>query len=221
MQFLIALGAVGFILSFLLISWITHFYLIGFVVVPVVLSIVAPFFDVPSLKKSGKLRYHSLLLLSEKPKNGIIKIHGGTLFDYAFVIDQKMNAKQRKTFIVQQFLEGLLNLIEENENKENGVCIIRWTSYFINDKTARRIGFKVARTDNFQRLILILNFFNVCLSYSIAKDTLSWPGLKNIKTYETTLDDLAPQQEYIRNLNAKLEKAVTDNIGSNRIGPNK
>ena len=41
----------------------------------------------------------------------MIKIHGGTLFDYVFVIDQKMNGKQRTNFIIQQYLEGLLNLI--------------------------------------------------------------------------------------------------------------
>ena len=80
-QAIIAFGASILLLLSIFISWITGVYLIGIFAFPLVISIIAPFFDIPSLKKSGKLIYHSPLFLTERKKNGVIKIHGGTLFD--------------------------------------------------------------------------------------------------------------------------------------------
>ena len=138
----------------------------------------------------------------------MIKIHGGTLFDYVFVIDQKMNGKQRTNFIIHQYLEGLLNLIEKNENNKSENIKIRGTSYIINDRTAQRIGFKVVKTDNIQKLILLYNYFNVLITYSIAKGKLSFPNLKETKTFETTLKELGKRKDFIRNLNAKLKSTI-------------
>lgn len=208
-QFLIAFSAFIVIVLSFIISWISGFYLLGFFVFPIVLSIIAPFFDTPSLKKSGKLTYHSLLFLSEGNENGIIKLHGGTLFDYVFVIDRKMNGKQRTTFIIQQYLQGLLNLIEENENNKGENIIIRGTSYIINDRTAQRIGFKVTSADSIQKLILIYNFFNVLITYSFAKGKLSFPKLSATKTFETRINDLIERKEYIKSLNDKLIHHLT------------
>lgn len=42
--------------------------------------------------------YYSPLFLTENPKNGLIKIHEGTLLDYCFVIDRKMNRKHKDRF---------------------------------------------------------------------------------------------------------------------------
>lgn len=192
------------ILASLFISWKTGIYLFVIFTFPIILSIIAPFFDTPSMKKSGGLKYYSSLFLAERPKNGTIKIHGGTLFDYVFVIDPKMNGKQRTNFIIQQYLEGLLNLIEENEiNKSENVKIVG-TSYIINDRTAQRVGFKVVKTDYVQKLILIYNYFNVLMTYSIAKGKLSFPKLKETKTFEAKLNELIKRKDFIRNLNEKF-----------------
>jgi uncharacterized membrane-anchored protein YitT (DUF2179 family) len=52
-QALIILGALAVILLSLFISWKTGVYLITIFTLPIVLSIIAPFIDTPSLKKSG------------------------------------------------------------------------------------------------------------------------------------------------------------------------
>jgi len=201
---LIGFFALIVILASLFISWKTGIYLFVIFTFPIILSIIAPFFDTPSMKKSGGLKYYSSLFLAERPKNGTIKIHGGTLFDYVFVIDPKMNGKQRTNFIIQQYLEGLLNLIEENEiNKSENVKIVG-TSYIINDRTAQRVGFKVVKTDYVQKLILIYNYFNVLMTYSIAKGKLSFPKLKETKTFEAKLNELIKRKDFIRNLNEKF-----------------
>jgi hypothetical protein len=176
----------------------------------IVLSIIAPFFDTPSLKKSGAITYHSLLFLSEKPKNGVLIIHGGTLFDYVFVLDKKMNGTLRTKFILQQYLQGLLNLIEQYEINENGNLKVRGTSYIINESTAKRIGFTINKTDFVQKMILTYNYFNILISASIAKDKLSFPNLNDTKTFEATLIDLVERKEYIRNLNSKLKSTIAN-----------
>jgi hypothetical protein len=209
-QILLLIGFSAFVVIILslLVSWITGFYLIVFLIFSIVLSIIAPFFDTPSLKKSGAITYHSLLFLSEKPKNGVLIIHGGTLFDYVFVLDKKMNGTLRTKFILQQYLQGLLNLIEQYEINENGNLKVRGTSYIINESTAKRIGFTINKTDFVQKMILTYNYFNILISASIAKDKLSFPNLNDTKTFEATLIDLVERKEYIRNLNSKLKSTV-------------
>jgi hypothetical protein len=200
------------IVASLFISWKTGIYLLVILTFPITISVIAPFFDTPSLKYSGKLMYQSALFLSEKPNNGVIKIHGGTLFDYVFVIDRNLNGKQRTNFIIQQYLEGLLCLIEEMEKNRSENIKIRGTTYIINNRTAQRIGFTVIKTDAIQKLILILNYFNVLITYSIAKGKLSFPKLKDTKTIETKLSELLERKDFISNLNEKLKRTIADNL---------
>jgi hypothetical protein len=209
--FLIGLVAFSIIISSFIVSWITGFYLIGILIFSIVLSIIAPFFDTPSLKKSGKLLYHSPLFLSETPNNGVIIIHGGTLFDYVFVLDKKMNGTQRTKLILQLYLQGLLNLIEEYESHKNNKLKVRGTSYIINQNTAERIGFKIQKTDFVQKLILTFNYFNILVSSSIAKKKVSFPNLNDTKTFEATLIDLIERKEYISKLNSRLKNAMVNN----------
>ncbi len=211
-QFAIGFVAFSVLLIALYISWLTGIYLIVIIIFPITLSIIAPFFDVPSLKKSGGLIYYSPLFVSEKPKNGVIKIHGGTLFDYVFVIDRKLNARQRKTFIMQKYLEGLLKLLEQMENNELENLKIRGTSYIINNRTAQRIGFKVVKTDFIQKLILIYNYFNVLITLSIAKGKLSFPKLNATKTFEIQCSKLLKRKAFIGNLNEKLKITLTQKV---------
>jgi len=136
----LAIYSLAIILLSVIISIYSGIYLIGILTFAITLSIIAPFFDMLSLKKNGRMIYYSPLFITEKPKNGLIKIHGGTLFDYYFVIDKKMNGKQRTNFIIQQYLDGLLHLIEKY--KDDKKIKIRGTSYIINERTAEKIGFE-------------------------------------------------------------------------------
>ena len=161
------------------------------------------------LKKNGGVIYYSPLFISEKPKNGLIKIHGGTLFDYYFVIDKKMNGKQRTNFIIQQYLDGLLHLIEKYENDKK--IKIRGTSYIKNKRTAEKIGFEIVETDILQKIILIYNYFNILISNSIAKNKLSFPKLNKTKTFDADLSQLLERKEYIEKLNKSLKSTIANN----------
>lgn len=211
---LIGLGAFFVVLLGLFVSWITGIYLLGLFTFPLVLSLVAPFFDTPSLVKSGKLSYHSLLFLSEKPAKGVIKIHGGTLFDYVFVMDRKMKGKQRTVFILQQFLEGLLDLVEEQAKSQDGPVKIQGTSYIMNKRTAERIGFKIIKADVVQRLILIFNYFNLMIMSSMAKGRWVFPNLKDTMTFEADLNDLVARKAFIEQMNLKFQSSLLNNYHS-------
>ena len=79
-------------------------YWLGFwMLIPLVvgfsLSVFAPFVDVPGGVKAGSLIYYSPLLIGEKVKNQRLVLHGGSLFDYYFVLDRTANAQQRRKSI--------------------------------------------------------------------------------------------------------------------------
>jgi hypothetical protein len=204
---LVAICSFSIIFPIIVISIYSGVYLIGILTIAITLSIIAPFFDMPFLKKSGRMVYYSPLFITEKPKNGLLKIHGGTLSDYFFVIDKKMNGKQRTNFIIQQYLNGLLFLIEECKNNKR--MKIRGTSYIINKKTAERFGFKVIDTDVLQKFILSFNYFNILISNSIAKNRLSFPNLNKTITFEAEIGQLIERKKYIQELNKSLN--ITDN----------
>ena len=131
------------------------------------------------------------------------------MFDYYFVIDKKMNGKQRTNFILQQYLDGLLSLMEQY--KENKHLIVKGTSYIINERTAEKMGFKTIKTDTFQKIILNFNFLNVLLSYSIAKNKLSFPAVNNTKTFQAEIGELIERKEYVENLNQSLKRMIASN----------
>jgi hypothetical protein len=206
----IAICSLTIIILSIIISIYSGIYLIGILIFGITLSIIAPFFDMPSLKKSGRMIYYSPLFITEKPKDGLIKIHGGTLFDYYFVIEKKMNGKQRTDFIIQQYLEGLLNLIEKYERDKN--MKISGTSYIINKRTAEKIGFEIINTDILQRLILTYNYFNILISNSIAKNKLTFPNLNKTETFESNIRQLLERKEYIEKLNKSLKSTIANTV---------
>lgn len=189
-----------------LICWGTGFFLPLVITVPITLSLIAPFFDVPSLKKSGNLVYYSPLFLAEKQKNGRIIVHGGTLFDYVFVIDRNFNGRERSTLIIGQYLEGLVKLIDQLQKDNSENLTVRGTSYILNKRTAKKIGFEVVQTDFLQRCILIYNYFNLVCANSLAKGKLTFPKLNEIQTFEAGLDDLLERRDFISSLHKKLTK---------------
>ena len=183
--FLISIGSLTIIILSIIVSILTGLFLIPVIAIPVTLSIIAPFLDMPSLKSSGRIIYFSPLFIAEQPREGTIHVHGGTLFDYVFVIDRALNGRQRTEFILQQYLSGLLNLMEKYKDEKQ--LKIRGTSYIINERTAQKLGFKTVPTNLFQRFILGYNYFNILISNSIAKNKVSFPKLSNTKTFEAKI----------------------------------
>ena len=194
----------GVVLLLGLFSYYTQFYFIGILGLTIFLTLLAPFIDVPGLKKSGGLIYYSLFLLAEKPKEQKMTIHGGTLFDYYFGLKFQTTGKQRTQFILQQYLTGLLNLIEVLNKSEVQIDKIQGSSYFINNKTAKRIGFTPVKLDRVQQLILLFNYINLMVTQSIARNKWSFPTLSGNKSFQTTPAILISKKSEIENILNKL-----------------
>ncbi|MDR5589089.1 hypothetical protein [Christiangramia sp. SM2212] len=167
----------------------------------ILISVLAPFFDMPGLINSGKMKYQSSLMISEKEKNKQIVIHGGTLFDYYFVLDKEHSPKQRKNFILLEYLNGLLNLIDSRQDDLE--LKIKGTTYILNERTAEKIGFEIQETDTVQQIILIMNYPNLLVTKSFAMKKISFPRLNKTSTYLADIADLKKNRnkiEQIRNI---------------------
>ena len=171
-------------------------------VLAIVLSIIAPFFDVPSMVKADKLKYYSLFLLAEKERNGTLKVHGGNLFDYYFVFDRSLNAQERKRLVILEYLRGLSSLIKY----ENDELLIEGTSYIINERTVRKIGLNKRPLNGIQYLILSFNYFNLLITASLAGKSLELPDLRKVISFRGKVSDLKKSEPFIQELIARLEK---------------
>ncbi|WP_339919775.1 hypothetical protein [uncultured Flavobacterium sp.] len=209
-QIKIGVVALFFNLIVLALSILSGLHLLLLISITITLSIIAPFLDTPKLKKNGKLIYYSTLFIAEKEKNGKIIIHGGSLFDYVFVINKNLNGTQRTKFILQKYLEGILNLMETCEKNNNTSVKIKGTSYILNERTANKLGLKIIKTDYIQKLILTYNYVNIVISNSIAKRKISFPKISNIRTFESELNELIERKEFIQELNNQLKKSIAN-----------
>ncbi|WNJ19493.1 hypothetical protein [Pontibacter sp. G13] len=169
-------------------------------------TIVAPFFDVPNLVQAGTLRYHSKFLLSELKKSGDLALHAGSLFDYYFTFRAHPDIPNRTAFILKDQLEGLLALLEAYQNHPERR--IFWTTHFVSDRNAQRLGFQRVPIDGVQSIILIFNYFNLMLAASIAKQKWVAPNLSETKSFETTVGELQEKSDRIRSALATLSRST-------------
>lgn len=202
-----------FITSAVLIALFLAFYFKIYFFAPIfiwtLLSILAPFIDTPILVKKGKLNYYSKLLLAENENNNVMVIHGGTLFDYYFTLDKNASSRQRKIIILQQYLEGLLQIIVERKGQN---LQIKATTYILNERTGKKIGFNCRKPDFIQTLILIINYPNLLVTKSFANNVLSFPNLRKTRTFETDINSLIKNQSTIEKLNTRLKETINKKL---------
>jgi hypothetical protein len=191
--------------------WVGWYFLPLFCITAT-LSLVAPFYHVPSQKNAGKLIYYSPLFIAEVERDGVIKIHGGTLFDYVFVVDRSLSEEQRRDRILLDSINGFLRMVDSHSSRDLELISIIGTSYFISERTAVRIGLRRIPTDPVQVLILGLNYFNLTVSYSIARAKLAFPRLGDIGTYKGRLADVAKNADYLRSLQRQLSRRCRSTV---------
>jgi len=189
---------VGGILFFLGIPFLIFF------VVAFSISVFAPFVDVPGGVKAGNLMYYSPLLIGEKIRNHCLVLHSGSLFDYYFVLNKEHSAIERKKQVFSAYVDGLLNLIEQFENKQSTNISIKATSYILNPRTANKIGLKQVETDIIQRFILYFNIINLTCALSFLNKKFTWANMQNIYTYQGELDSLIAHKGKLKALKKRF-----------------
>ncbi|KPH94603.1 hypothetical protein AMS58_11430 [Pseudoalteromonas porphyrae] len=173
--------------------------------VSISLSVFAPFIDIPSGIKAGSLKYYSPLLIGEKVKNARLVLHGGSLFDYYFVLNSKDSAQQRTKQVFSGYIEGLLTLISEYENHQPTHITLKASSYIINPRTANKLGLRQVETDPLQRLILYFNFINLSCAMSLIKGKFTLVNMKKVYTFEGDLDVLITKKQYLVKLQQRIK----------------
>jgi len=169
------------------------------------LSVFAPFGDVPSGVKSGSLKYYSVLLIGEKVRNNRLVLHSGSLFDYYFVLNKKHSVRERKRQVFSAYVDGLLNLISQYENKQPTQITIKATSYILNPRTANKLGLSPTSPDMLQRFILYFNYINLTCALSLLNKKITWPNIQKTVSYEGTLDTLIEKKKDLLLMKRRLQ----------------
>lgn len=169
----------------------------------ILLSIIAPFIDVPSLVKNKKLTYLSNFLLVEHTKGTLLTLHTATLFDYYFLFTPDMNARERKKRAFTGLIDGLITLCDDQVTNHSEQKV-RLTSFVLNERTANKLGMREVSKDYLQTLILYYNYINLTLCHSLLNKRMSMPSVKNIKTYEGSVTALAQRKAYLVQLKTRI-----------------
>ena len=197
---LIMLGILSIWMKILVINPLGFFFL--FIVAP-----MWQFLTTPLFRLIGLYKYLSPMLLVFNPSDKKYDLHNGTSFDYLFVMRKHKPGKDIRGKILEYYLNGLLRIIEKIENKslsEN--VIVRGSSYFFSDKTTTRLGFKLSKTNIFEKLNIAVNYLDLIWMYSLAQGKLAFPNLMNIKTAAISGTDLMANKVKLETLSAYLNK---------------
>jgi hypothetical protein len=166
------------------------------------------FIDTPFGQREGRFIYFSPLFLVEKKTKGEYIIHGGTAFDYLFVFRWQDRGEKARRQILRDFLRGMLAFTEYLEQEGLQDAKLKGSSYFFNERNAKRYGFDVVETDGIQQIILFMNYFVLLATYSFTQGRLAFPNLSAVKTVESSGEALILKKEGIVSLLTKLSKMI-------------
>ena len=173
-----------------------------FIVVP-----LGQFLSTPFFKLIGFYNYLSPMLLVFGASDKKYDLHNGTSFDYLFVMQKYKPGEKWRGKILDYYILGLLKIIEKIENKslsEN--VVIRGSSYFFSDRTAKRLGFKLSKTNMGEKLNILANYLDLLWMYSLAQGKIAFPSLNNIKTAEIKGADLVANKAKLKALSSYLKR---------------
>ena len=177
-------------------------FLFIFIFVPSYSFLFTPLF---TLLNIFKYKSPMLLVLVGSKKN--YALHSGTSFDYLTKMGNVKSGIAFQNKVLEYHLEGFLKIIDEVENNViPDSAIIKGSSYFFSESTVKRLNFKIAPTNNFEKIVICLNYLEILWMLSRAKGKLSFPKITNFKTVQTTGKELVESKPFIANLYLKLKK---------------
>ena len=104
------------------------------------------------------------------------------------------------------YIDGLLVITERIEHGDlSETVVIRGSSYFFSEQSARRLGFEVSTTSIWEKLNIMINYLDLLWMYSLAHDAIKFPDLGNIKTASISGGTLLQHQEDLLKIKAFLE----------------
>ncbi len=168
------------------------------------LQLAAPFLDTPAGIRKGTLRYAAPLCIIQPVKDKGVVLHGGTLFDYWYVLRPYPSFRLRKKRLLYDMVRGLRLEAERAQAEDRLDQFVRGTSYFINLRTATRFGLQPVSRDWGQILILWFNAAQVTAAYTIMRGRLAWPPLHRVQTYTGTWNAIYKNRKMLETLERRL-----------------
>ena len=176
------------------------FYLLFLIYVPVGQFTTTPFF-----KLVGVYKYYSPMLLGYMANDKEIDLHSGGSFDYLFVMRKQKSGIAFRKRLLTYHLQGILDIISQIENNAVPETInISGTSYFFNERTLNKFGFKLEKTSLFYRINLIVNIIDLIWMYSVSQGRFSIPQIWRAKKASISGSRLLAKKEIIENFYKRM-----------------
>ncbi len=163
------------------------------------------FLSTPVLTLLGVYRYLSPMLLVYLPTDQRYDLHNGTSFDYLFLMRKLGRGRAIRHQLLRYYLEGLLCIIDNIESGQlPETVVIRGSSYFFSERTARKLGFDVRKAKFHEQINIAINYLDLTWMYSIAHGKLIFPKLNRIKTATIKGSELLLHKNQLKNILAWL-----------------
>ena len=161
------------------------------------------FFATPIAKLVGLYKYLSPMLFAYAANDKLYEIHNGTSFDYLMVMTAANAGPKFKKQMLNYYLDGLLKIVEKIEGNElPESVVIRGSSYFFSDRTAKKLGFTLLEGSLATKINLFVNYLDLIWMYSLSRGRLSFPSLRNIKAGEITGQQLVLSKNKLLKMNS-------------------
>lgn len=200
----ILLASIGFLPTLLIVEKGNSqpiFYLLSIIYLPIIQFAFTPF-----CKLTGAYKYYSPMLLGYMANDREVDLHSGSSFDYLFVMRRYKPGIEMRNRLLMYHLEGLLTLIDLIENKSTPDTVsIVGTSYFFNDRTLSKMGFKITNPSLFYRLNLFVNFIDLIWMHSLSKGKFTIPKVWNAKKAMISGTKLRENKKAIDELYLKIK----------------
>lgn len=163
------------------------------------------FFATPLFTLLGYYQYLSPMLLAYFPNEKIYNLHNGTSFDYLFVLRGYKPGIKLRNKILEYYLDGLLKLADEIENKRlPETVIIRGSSYFLDSSAIKNLGFTLSDCTPHEKINILVNYIDLLWMYSLSFNKLRFPNVSNIKRASITGSELLKRKSQLLSLKRYL-----------------
>ena len=166
--------------------------------------IIAPFFNfvsVPFFRLIGYYKYLNPYVLSTVQTDKQYDLHNIFTFDYFVNFKWSDRGLFVQKTLLNSYFKALITIIERIETKQLSPEVkIVGHSYFFNDRTAEKLGFKVSKASIFWTINSILQFIELTYLYSFSKGKIEIPKFWKVKKAEITGSELVTKKMILEEL---------------------